>query len=225
MLRSSRLEKFDNYKKYCHLGLYGDLDSMQTSLNSIMKGAVFPLEKSISESENEMKNDIVYEGEDGEELYTTVDYLDYYSNINAKTIIYNSSIISVYSFLETRLLLLCNLLDPNFSINKKDKTAYITQCKNYLSVNHNIDFKLIEKDWKIITCYQTLRNELVHNSIIEIPESRSVMWKIKRLREIDHLKESEPNASKTIKFQIVNKECIHFFFTKVSKILEFIHYN
>jgi hypothetical protein len=71
------------------LGLYGDLDSMQTSLNVIMKGAVFPLEKSISESEDEMKNDIVYE--DGEELYTTVDYLDYYNNINAKTIIYNSS--------------------------------------------------------------------------------------------------------------------------------------
>jgi hypothetical protein len=97
MLRSLRLEQFDNYKKYCHLGLYGDLDSMQTSLNVIMKGAVFPLEKSISESEDEMKNDIVYE--DGEELYTTVDYLDYYNNINAKTIIYNSSIISVYYFL------------------------------------------------------------------------------------------------------------------------------
>jgi hypothetical protein len=48
MLRSLRLEQFDNYKKYCHLGLYGDLDSMQTSLNVIMKGAVFPLEKSIS---------------------------------------------------------------------------------------------------------------------------------------------------------------------------------
>jgi|TARA_B110000091_G_C13773509_1_gene457795 hypothetical protein len=223
MLRSLRLEQFDNYKKYCHLGLYGDLDSMQTSLNVIMKGAVFPLEKSISESEDEMKNDIVYE--DGEELYTTVDYLDYYNNINAKTIIYNSSIISVYSFLETRLLLLCNLLDTNFSINKKDNTAYITQCKNYLSANHNIDFKLIEKDWQIILSYQTLRNELVHNSILEIPKSQINLWKIKRLRKIKHLKASESNASKIIKFQIVNKDCIHFFYTKVSKILEFIHYN
>lgn len=117
------------------------------------------------------------------------------------------------------------MLNTNFSINKKDKTAHIAQCNKYLSENHNIDFKLIEKDWQIILSDQTLRNELVHNFILEIPESQRTLWKIERLRKIEHLKESEPNASKIIKFQIANKDCIHFFFTKASKILEFIYHN
>jgi|GEM_PF-4892315 len=100
MLRSYRFQEFYIIDKLYPTGLDNDLDSMKTFLNSIEKGTLEMVKSDVQKMEGEMENDIII---DNEVIFSNVDFLDYKSTSSALNIIYNSTLVSLYSFLETRL--------------------------------------------------------------------------------------------------------------------------
>jgi hypothetical protein len=217
-LFTNRFPEFRELDKLYPTGLDNDLDALKTFLKFTQNGTTENLKKDIKEMEEEMKNDIV---KDSVVLHSNVDYLDYMSSSNALNLIYNSMLISLCSFLETRLGLLCKLIENRETESLKNiiGTSTLVKFKNYLSEVHSIDFNSINSEWEQIFAYAYLRNKLVHNHSPKIniktnPDGYSELKKIKFLYLDD---KSEIN-----KIYINDPRILEEYFDLISRILNFI---
>ncbi len=218
-LTSYRFTEFSHLKKLYPLGLGSDLDALKLSLKSIENGTLKTLNKEIEEMETEMDNDVVI---DDTVVHSNIDYLDYISSTNASNIIYNSMMISLFSFLETRLMLLCKLVEPRNSILLSDISGKgIYKYKKYLSKVHSIDFNSQQKEWELICSYALLRNKLIHSQSVEF-DIKANSKEYNKLKKLEHLTVKE--SSNKAFFYIDNQEFLNKCFETVSKFLEFICY-
>ncbi|KAB1159469.1 hypothetical protein F7018_03920 [Tenacibaculum aiptasiae] len=218
-LTSYRFTEFNDLTKLNPLGLEGDLDAIKLSLKSIEVGTLNILQNEIKEMQSEMENDIII---DDTIVQSNVDYLDYISSRQASNIIHNSMMISIFSFLETRLLLLCKLIEPRNSILLNDISGKgIYKYKKFLSKVHSIDFSSQQNEWELITSYALLRNKLVHSQSVDFDIKKNSKEYIK-LKKIEHLTVKE--YSDKAFFYIDSQEFHNKYFQTVSKFLEFICY-
>lgn len=85
------------------------------------------------------------------------------------TFAYNSTLVSQFSFFESRLKILCELdQSKNFSPIKLSDLAGkdIDKCKKYLQKVVGLNFSDVQNNWKKITDIQNLRNNIVHNASV-----------------------------------------------------------
>jgi hypothetical protein len=219
MLTSYRFQEFQKLDKLYPTGLSNDLDAMKLSLKSIEKGTLKILKKEIEEMKTEMENDIII---DDTVVQSNVDFLDYISSSNASNIIYNSMMISLFSFLETRLMLLSKLVEPRNSILLNDISGKgIYKYKKYLSKVHLIDFSSQQKEWELICSYALLRNKLIHSQSVEF-DIKSNNKEYNKLKKLEYLTVNE--SSDKALFYINNQEFLNKCFETISNFLEFICY-
>jgi hypothetical protein len=219
-LRSYRFSEFIQLDKLYPGGLSNDLDSMDTFLKSIEKGTVEIVKENVESMEQEMENDIIID----DEVFSNIDFFDYKSSLSALNIIYNSTLISIYSFLETRMKHFYELLkdQQNIKINKKDGESNILFYKRKLADEFSIDFSEVNLDWEEICSYTLLRNALTHSHIQEADISKKKIdyQKIKNMEFLNTKVEST-----VLVFQINDFNFLSLFFKKVSKFLNFICYE
>lgn len=96
-------------------------------------------------------------------------YEIYYNELKKlPTFNYNSSLISIYSFLEFSLKNICNQVQGKLyitiSVDDISGSSYINTSKKYLEKIICINFKKVDKQWVEITKYQTIRNIIVHDN-------------------------------------------------------------
>ena len=218
-LTAYRFTEFWKLDKLFPAGIDTDLESMKVALRTIQKGAGDVLKIEIDKMEGEMKNDIVIENE---VIYSNVDYLDFFSSSSALNIIYNSMVISIFSFIETRLMLLCKLIEKRNKILLSDISGKgIYKYKRYLSKVHDIDFNPKNEEWELLGSYAFLRNKLIHSHSVEI-NMRYNEKDYKKLKKIKSLSVTESSDIAT--FHIRDQECVNDFFALASSFIQFICY-
>ncbi len=83
------------------------------------------------------------------------------------TFTFNSILVSLFSFFESRLKFLCELHHrkklSNVKLNDLSGTD-IEKCKRYLTLVAEINFNSFQIMWKRITDIQKLRNSIIHNT-------------------------------------------------------------
>lgn len=219
-LSSYRFKEFQELDKIYPTGLDNDLDALKIFLKNIQNETTENLKNDIKEMEKEMEKDIV---EDNIVLYSNIDYLDYASSLNALNLVYNSMLISLCSFIETRLMMLCKLIESKSdkSIDSIKGRSKIYKYKNYLSTVHLIDFNIIHSDWKQICSYAYLRNQLVHNQIpqINIKTNKVGYRKLRNIKFLD-IKVKSNIAT----FTITDSRLLNDYFDVISRFLQFICY-
>jgi hypothetical protein len=219
-LRSYRFSEFIQLDKLYPGGLSNDLDSMDTFLKSIEKGTVEIVKENVESMEQEMENDIIID----DEVFSNIDFFDYKSSSSALNIIYNSTLISIYSFLETRMKHFYELLkdQQNIKINKKDGESNILFYKRKLADEFSIDFSEVNLDWEEICSYTLLRNALTHSHIQEADISKKII-DYQKIKNMEFL--TTEVESTVLVFQINDFNFLSLFFKKVSKFLNFICYE
>jgi hypothetical protein len=219
-LRSYRFSEFIQLDKLYPGGLSNDLDSMDTFLKSIEKGTVEIVKENVESMEQEMENDIIID----DEVFSNIDFFDYKSSSSALNIIYNSTLISIYSFLETRMKHFYELLkdQQNIKINKKDGESNILFYKRKLADEFSIDFSEVNLDWEEICSYTLLRNALTHSHIQEADISKKII-DYQKIINMEFL--TTEVESTVLVFQINDFNFLSLFFKKVSKFLNFICYE
>lgn len=229
-----RFKEFKELYKLYPAGIFTDLDALKRFMSFIKNNTADTLKNEINEIENEIEkeNDIIEiiekkfedEVESIENLAfdSNVDYIDYYSSKGALNLVYNSILITLCSFLETRVKLLCTLLGyRKGSFRKKRNTeSFLSFYMSYLNGEHHIDFSAIDDYWKKIEQYSTLRNTITHNEkqVIGVPSEK--FRKIKQISYLNIIKKGK-NASFIIDDPRLLEEC----FDTVKGILEFICYK
>ncbi|MEO8589997.1 MAG: hypothetical protein ABI432_11540 [Flavobacteriales bacterium] len=79
-------------------------------------------------------------------------------------LLYDSQLVSVYSFIERKLLFLCKELEKDQSIKLTDFNGKgIQKFRNYLSKVCSIDFAEVEHSWRELSHFGILRNILIHS--------------------------------------------------------------
>ncbi|CAM1366471.1 hypothetical protein TOREUM_30537 [Tenacibaculum litoreum] len=218
MFTSYRFQQFLIIDRLYPTGLDNDLDSMKTFLKSIEKGTLEMIKSDVQKMEVEMKNDVII---DNEIIFSNVDFLDYKSTSSALNIIYNSTLVSLYSFLETRLKFLYELLEnqKNIRINKNKGESNIMFYKRKLEEKYFLDFSSLNAEWEEICLHTLLRNTLTHS---HIQEQKTDISDYKKIQSIEHLS-TEMNSG-ILLFEINDFKFLYNFFDKISEILNFICY-
>lgn len=84
------------------------------------------------------------------------------------TFTYNSSLISIYSYLEHTLNEIClqvqKQLRIKISVDDISGKGYIDRSRKYLEKIIHIPFHVVDKQWVEITKYQKIRNLIVHDN-------------------------------------------------------------
>jgi hypothetical protein len=219
-LSSYRFKEFQKLDKIYPTGLNNDLDALKMFLKKIKEETSGDLKDEINKMENEMENDIVV---DNVVLHSNIDYLDYASSLNALNLVYNSILISLCSFIETRLFMLCKLIeDKNVkSIKSINGESKIDTYKKYLEEVHSVDFNSVQNDWKQITSYAYLRNQFVHNQIpeINIDTNKTGYEKLRNIKFLNIKTESDFAT-----FSINDSRLLDEYFDIISRFLQFICY-
>ncbi|MEI9954916.1 MAG: hypothetical protein WDM90_01050 [Ferruginibacter sp.] len=84
--------------------------------------------------------------------------------IKLSKIYYDSLVTVLYSFVEGRMLFLCNHLAENQTIKLRDFGGKgILKFKNYLDKVCGIDFLPIAKEWESLEGINKIRNHIVHS--------------------------------------------------------------
>lgn len=157
-------------------------------------------------------------------FHSDVDYFNYYSNLNALNLLYNSILISICAFFETRIEFLCKLLEKSRSTSIKSigGKSNIEKFKNYLSEVHSVDFEPVNKEWEQIIAYAYLRNKLVHNQFPNI-KIKSNQEGYSRLKKIRYLSITINNGVAT--FKINDPKLLDEYISDVYKFLHFTCYK
>jgi len=110
------------FKEYNKLSIHGivsidqDCDNLRQYIVKMEEGTAQLLKNQIEGADGEMENDIMTK-EDFFSNLNFLDYLGYHSNLK---MIYASMLITMYSFLESRLLLACKLIEGRNKIKLKN---------------------------------------------------------------------------------------------------------
>lgn len=111
---------------------------------------------------------------------------------------YHSTIVSLYSLLETHLNEICEIIindiDFAFSLNELSEKNLIKKSRIILTKLANLDFDKYDKEWIYITTLQKLRNLIVHeNAHLKTQEiSKDIKRLIEKNGKIDFEKSSNP---------------------------------
>lgn len=136
----------------------------------------------------------------------------YHDYVKVPSYFYHSSIVSIYSLLETRLNGLCNKIqtDTELVIGLVDLSGanLIQKSRIFLSKFAEINFNIIDKEWIRITDFQKLRNLIVHQN----SEIKAVS-----LSESAHVKVIE--KFKGINFSVAESK---FYITDIDVLYEFL---
>jgi hypothetical protein len=96
---------------------------------------------------------------------------------NIQAVYYSSIIIAMYSFLEKKFFQLCRLVEPKSELKINDLSGKgIFKYKRYLSKVHNVDFTNLENEWQLITKFNKLRNDLVHDYQSKIDSKKANIY-------------------------------------------------
>lgn len=91
-------------------------------------------------------------------------YLNVQAKIGLTNIYYDSLIMAMYSFIESKMLFLCKYLSQGQNIKVNDMADRgIIKYQKYLSKVCGIDFSPINNEWETLLGYNKLRNHLVHS--------------------------------------------------------------
>jgi hypothetical protein len=83
----------------------------------------------------------------------------------------------MYSFLEKKFFQLCRLVEPKSELKINDLSGKgIFKYKRYLSKVHNVDFTNLENEWQLITKFNKLRNDLVHDYQSKIDSKKANIY-------------------------------------------------
>jgi hypothetical protein len=219
-LSSYRFKEFQKLDKIYPTGLNNDLYALKMFLKKIKVETSESLKCEINKMENEMENDIVI---CDVVLHSNIDYLDYASSLGTLNLVYNSILITLCSFIETRLFMLCKLIEDKSvkSIKTKMGESKIDSYKRYLEEVHLVDFNLVQNDWEQITSYAYLRNQFVHNQIPGINIDNNE-YGYKKLCNIKFLNiKTESNIAN---FSINDARLLDEYFDIISRFLQFVYY-
>lgn len=157
-----------------------------------------------------------------EDIEPFVDFADYETKINTQQLYYNSIFISIYSFLERKMLQLCKFAEPNYSIKINDLSGEgVVKFEAYLKKVVGIDMQKLNTEWEQIKKFNILRNHLVHSVLPEVVISENTKKKIKMLKSIKGLtfKENE----EIFEFQITDKKILIDFCKIIGTYLDGIY--
>jgi hypothetical protein len=152
------------------------------------------------------------------------DYADHHVKTQIRQIFYNSILISLYSFLERKMLQLCKIAEEFELIKINDISGngilkYYIYIKKVLKIN--LDF--LNKEWNDILNYNKLRNQIVHSPTNQIKKNNENAKLISNLHSIKNLN----IVCKTdyVYFEIRNKNLLIFFLDTIGTFLHGIYYE
>lgn len=92
-------------------------------------------------------------------------------------IYFDSLIITLYSFIEKKMLQLCRYYEPHQAFKMSDlKDNGILKYRKYLEQGARIDFSVIKEEWDKLVLFGKLRNNLVHSDGVRvIPQSDKLL--------------------------------------------------
>ncbi len=159
----------DRLFRFSSLSMYIDFSgiSIRTELSSL-KNYIIDNKNSISKMQQEFKSMIESElkkhPENEQDIYEA--YADNYSEVSNyyPTIFNNSTLIVLYSFFESNMKNICDLLHEHKPYKKKVKGSYIEESKKYLQSIAMIDLSDLGSLWEKINKYRKIRNSIVHNN-------------------------------------------------------------
>lgn len=146
-----------------------------------------------------------------------------YANIrdaHFKDIQYESLIISMYSFFEKSLFLLCKISEKEHTIKVADFSKKgIFKYKQYLEKVIDLDFNHVNKEWELICSYNKLRNYLVHS-----PEKRNITGDISNiLKHLNGIAIIENDSDK--EFTFTNISVLTDLLDAIKKILDHLNFE
>lgn len=218
MLRVIRFPEFEVIEKVKPLGIESHFDEINMYIDTIDSKVLSKIEKDINYVKSEIENEHCYD-------YFHIDILEYYDLYGVRSITYDSLCISLYRFIEIRLLELCKLLEKREDIKLKDiKIKGINKYKKFLQEVHQVDFNEVSKEWSMIDAFRQLRNYLVHSPDVSLNENKlSDRTKIKIISQIPNIKIHSDNG--IINFEINDISTIKSFFKIIVRFIEHIYYK
>ncbi|TRX51280.1 hypothetical protein FNH22_24400 [Fulvivirga sp. M361] len=154
--------------------------------------------------------------DDGDEEYHHLgDPFEYAAKNSAMEIMNNAVFISSFTYLETKMRLLCQLLNPN------QGKGNIQKYKNYLCKNDQIDFRHLQSDWKKILNYSFLRHKIVHDHTnkVDLKSEKEIFDKIYSLPKIQFTE-----YYGFAYFHISSKDFLYEFLTIINRFLDGLIY-
>ncbi|MEQ1586729.1 MAG: hypothetical protein ABL895_12665 [Cyclobacteriaceae bacterium] len=168
-------------------------------------------------------NKFLREGNE-EEIREFYNYEDHEIREQTHQLFFNSLFISIYSFLEKKMLQLCKLAESKQLIKVRDLSDDgIVKYRKYLTKILCINLDEVNIQWDLFMRYKVLRNLLVHTSTNTIDFEKSNLQKIVTLRSIDGLIVEDREGF--VEFEIRNKQLLLDFCSAIGIFLKHVHYE
>jgi len=213
---------------------YKGMDILKVGLQSIkmelhwFEDYIDVTSKSLQNSQRELEDDYqkakekVSEDDSDLDMYFSDDFHKYHELFPAFT--YNSMLVTVFSFFESRLKFICELYQrkqySNVRLNDLNGSE-IEKCKRYLILIAQLDFVSFEDNWRRITNMQKLRNAIIHHSS-KIPDEKgnaNIVSMLKADNRIEYIKQYGDFYIKDVSFiKEFSNILISFFTNLVEKL-------
>lgn len=142
---------------------------------------------------------------------------------NTQGILYNSLLITLYSFFEKKVFQIIKLAEPNYNIKIKDLHGEgIFKYYKYVQKVLKIETKHLNIHWQKIVRINKLRNRIVHNPSNEIHKDNNDKL-IQTFRQIQYLHIIEKNES--IFFEISDVRLIQEFLNSIGEFLYELYFE
>lgn len=150
----------------------------------------------------------------------TIRHIYSFDFIKLPSYFYHSSVVSLYSLLETNLTEISEKIKKDIGlpigINDLAGQNIIKKARAYMSKLALIDFEKIDKEWILLTNYQKLRNIIVHQNSQLLTENEDRY--ITNFKNNEHSKYMELDTVTNI-FYIKDKQLIENFLSVIEKFI------
>jgi len=171
----------------------------------------------IADVNKEWENEITTK----ENYLDRIDPIEDLGNRNNLQLVYASMVITIYSFLESRLYLACKLIEHKNPVKIGDiRGEGVNKYKTFLTKAHGVKFEIVNQSWSSILRYAELRNTLIHDNVIGLHVSEKK--KVQKLESIRHLTSKEISGRLT--YTIENTKLHYDFLESIQEFLKHVYY-